>query len=249
MRKISRVATQILGATGMFIGFLVTGYSWAATVAPLPPIFKNPWHGIGFGILIFFVSALWFMWKYLERFTWVEPVIILTPTLLNRTSPFNEPTVFALLTVHNDEETQITDCYATLEEATNLYGGDLIPVPLGKKERLKWAEAKYGTDDCKIIIEAKSDKNVHVANTSFNFAFCKDSAIPDSMLAGLYNIRIRIDGKWNGRDMQPQFFDGHLLMDRTMTDSGIVTRTAFDVGDWTQNKDIPEWYKERKRSA
>lgn len=86
---------------------------------------------------------------------------------------------------------------------------------------------------------------VHLANIGFKFAFCKES-YNERTLQGIYIIRIRIDGKFNGKDMKPKFFDGHLLMDRVSTESGIVTRMVFNSGDWTQNKDIPEWYRERK---
>lgn len=203
-------------------------------------------NSVGIGIAVFILVVLWYLYDLQRKYLWVEPDIILTPSILNRTSPFNESMAFAILTVFNDEEAEITDCYATLEQAINLYGGDLTPIELGKKERLKWVEAKYSTNDCKIAIAPKNDKSIHVANNSFNFAFCMGSSVSDSGMQGLYIIKIRIDGKWHGKDIKPQFFDGHLLMDRTMTDSGVITRAVFNSGDWTKNKEIPDWYRKGK---
>lgn len=109
---------------------------------------------VGYALTV--IPILFYFIKLSADRLWTEVEITLTPHVKDDSiSPFGERMIFALLTVYNEEERPVTDCFATLEEATNLYGGNLIPIELGKKERLKWAEAKYSRGDCVIDIPAK----------------------------------------------------------------------------------------------
>ena len=228
-------------------GAMLASYSWVTTFADVPPIIKDWRLGVGLGLFLLFIGVGWTILDLYRKYVWwAEPDVTLMPYKKDSTDFFGEATAFALLRVTNNEEIAITDCYATLEQATNLYGGHLIHVPIRSRDRLRWAESKYSTEDCKIVIPSKDYKDVHVANQSFRFAYCKDSGFHPPELLGIHLVKIRIDGKLNDKDMKPLFFEGHLLMDRVMSDSGVHIRTAFASGDWTQNKDIPEWYRERK---
>ena len=62
----------------MLIGMLLSGYSWATTVSELPPIFVDSRYGIGFGIALFFIGTLIFVYRLFGNFLWYEPDVILS---------------------------------------------------------------------------------------------------------------------------------------------------------------------------
>ncbi len=118
---------QILVIAG---GALLTGYSWSTTISDLPPLIQDWRVGIGLGIVIAFVGGGWMIYDLFRNYVWwAEPVINLST---ERDSKYMQgrSVEVAYLNVYNSEEKEITDCYATLEVATNLYGEDMTPINL-----------------------------------------------------------------------------------------------------------------------
>ena len=262
MWKKRRIAEAIRIAM-LIAGLAISSLSMVSTFGVSIPFIRDWRVGLVVGLAMFFISTLLYILELQGKYLWSEPEIILSP---RRDSDYiyGRSVDVARLTVYNDEETEITNCYATLELATNLYGGDMTPVNIVKKDRLRWVEEKYTTDDCKISIAPKSEVQISVANNlnNFHFTFCKPSAPLGQDITGIYIIRIRIDGKWRGNDIKPQFFDGYLYVNNYLGESGeltatttdehgtvtktvtpshpeIYTRMIFEKGDWMKDKRIP----------
>jgi len=141
----------------------------------------------------------------------------------------------AVLLARNQAEQEITDCCATLETATNFSGARMAPLTTIRNNRLRWAGKTDASDDCQIAMPAGKTLSISVAETSngFQFAACKPSSSSSGAL-GLYVVRVRVDGKLMGSDMQPQYFDGYLYVEKAKKDETLTL--LFEKGDWKKNK-------------
>lgn len=214
---------QIFGAIGILIGFLVTGYSWATTVSDIPPIVSDSRLGVGFGLLITFLSMLVFVYKLYGNFLWSEPEINVIPAERGEDEyKDGEFYKIARLEIFNNEEMEITKCYAILECADDIYSSNgkaiklsLIP-SLGnthKPDRIVWHEERYMSEECEITIPVKDSRHLDVADMlrTFHYNLCGGSVEANWMIgAPLHTVRLRIDGQFNGRAMKPIFFEGYI---------------------------------------
>ena len=208
-------------------GAILVAYSWVSTLYGLPFLIKDWRWGLGLGLVLFMGGMGWVILDLYRRYVWwAEPVIVLTSN--NDDEHIGGRFVnCSNLKVYNDEETEITDCQATLVLATNLYGGTLDPVNIVEKGYLLWKENR----DCSIVIPPKDERTVKVADNrnGFRFSFCKPSHFGTDLM-GLYSpITIRIDGKLNGRNIKPQFFSGYLYVNNYLGESGEFTTTTTDA--------------------
>ena len=116
----------------------------------------------------------------------------------------------AMISVNNNEKNEVTDCIATLITIKDLgYRGSPEEVI---KQRLKWEENQLSDDNCKTILPPLSkDILLHVVETNGkNFKFC---CCPNSYsveLENIYLLKIRIDGKIKGINIEPIHFYGVL---------------------------------------
>jgi hypothetical protein len=264
MGKIKDLISPTIKAGFVVAGAALTAYSWVSTFFNLPPIIKDWRWGLGVGLFLFFAGTLWYITDLIRKYVWwAEPKIVFSPKRdnIHKNQKYADS---ANLIVRNDEKIAITDCFATLVMATNLYGEDMIPMNIVENDRLKWKEEKFTSDDCKITIPPKDERTVIVADNlnGFQFSFCRASVLRQHLM-GLYSpIKIRIDGKINDKDIKPQFFVGYLYVNNYLGESGEVTITNtdsdgnvsktivppkpeiyttmfFEKGDWIKDKRIP----------
>ena len=66
---------DIVGAVGMLLGVLIASYSWMTTFGNVPLVINDWRWGVGFGLLVFFVSATLFIYKLYSVSTWAEPEV------------------------------------------------------------------------------------------------------------------------------------------------------------------------------
>ncbi len=211
----------------MLLGFLIASYEWVTTVSDMPPIIKDSRWGIGFGIFLFFISALMFMYRFLGNFVWSEPEIELSPTpdekQIGQTYVKN-----AVLICSNSEQLPITECYATLEYAATIYGSDRLPLELDKYDRLKWIGQKYANDRCEIEIPPHGDRRIDVGDclNGFHFSYCDNPGIVNAHGTGLRVVKIRIDGKYNQKSMKPLFWSGYIYIEQKLDNFEYVMTTT-----------------------
>ena len=134
----------------------------------------------------------------------------------------------AYLEVKNEEDTAITDCYATLEKAEYFREPffSAIPIQTYKNRRLKWDEKYYPDKDCKLNIPPTETREIRIfkslaekwdekGNSDYGFSLCSPSGEIDGY--GVYILKIRIDGKQDvdGKDIEikPIYFEGYLYID------------------------------------
>jgi hypothetical protein len=64
---------------------------------------------------------------------------------------------------------------------------------------------------------------------------------------GVNLIRVRLDGKMNGKNIKPKFFDGYLYIMNSLESNGeIVYARIFEKGNWMKDKRIPKPKDSRK---
>ncbi len=192
------------------------------------------------GILMVLSIALFEgAYKRLSVYYWPKPTIVLSSKVETRSTQDGIVT-YASLVARNQEDQEITDCYATLETATYLYGAQMTPVAGIRNNRLRWKEDQYGNGDCRITIPPKpGSRIISVSDTTngFRFSACKPSSSGSGQL-GTYLVKIRVDGKLGGKDIEPQFFAGYLYIGNVR---GSQTLTMIlEKGDWRKDKRIPK---------
>jgi len=166
------------------------------------------------------------------------------------------------LVVHNNEDIDLTDCYATLTHAADYLEEQQAAMqdPKIKKDRLRWSKSGYSNDNCEITIPLTDSREVNLVHTKRNFEYllCGKTVSANIILGTrLYIVKIRIDGKFNGKSIQPQYFDGYIYYDGTRlrnykfedTRNGEIMGSGegsildpymlFEKGDWTQDDRIP----------
>lgn len=233
----------------MLLGFIIAGYSWATTISDIKPII-NDWRiGIGIGILIFFLSTLFFILRLFGNFTWSEPEIVLTPKVYDDHSDgsFYQN---ARLNVYNNEQIEITDCFATLIDASDYIEDDhrTLQDRRASNQRLRWSQSGFSNDKCELAIPPKDSRDINVVHTKRHFEYLAcGKPISSNIILGtrLYLVKIRLDGKFNGKTMKPLLFNGYLYYGGEL---------YFEEGDWMKDKRLPiprpekEDIKKKKRS-
>lgn len=250
MGKIKRILFEIFGAIGMLLGFLIAGYSWATTVSDIQPIIGDWRIGVGIGILIFFLSALFFILRLFGNFIWAEPEITLSPKVYD---DYSDSSFYqnARLNVYNNEQIEITDCFATLIYATDYieYNHTALQDRKVSNQRLRWSQSGFSNEKCELAIQPKDSRDINLVHTKRNFEYLLcGKTIPSNFMLGtrLFLVKIRIDGKFNGKAMKPLLFNGYLYNGSEL---------YFEEGDWMKDKRIPitrpekEDTKEKKRKS
>jgi len=192
---------------------------------------------------------------------WTEPNIILETKV---SDDYSDGIFYwnARLIVTNNEDVDLTDCYATL-----IYAADYLEEqqremqdPKIKKDRIRWSKSGYSNDNCEITIPLTDSREVNLVHTKRNFEYLLcGKTIPANTILGtrLYIVKIRLDGKYNGKAIKPQFFDGYIYYDGTRlrhykfddTRNSVIIESGegnlldpymiFKEGDWTQDDRIP----------
>jgi len=193
------------------------------------------------GILILLSIGLFEgAFRRLSVYYWPKPTIGLSSKVETRST--QEGIVkYVNLVARNQENQEITDCYATLETATYLYGPQMTPVAGIRNNRLRWKEDEYASDACGISIPPKpGSRTISVADTKngFHFSSCKPSSSGSEQQLGTYLVTIRVDGKLCGSDIEPHLFTGYLFVQ----DAGNSNKLniVFEKGDWKKDKRLPK---------
>ena len=182
----------------------------------------------------------------LSPFLWPQPKISFLTRVETRDGE-SGPVSTATLEAFNQEDAAITDCVATLETATNLYGEQMTPVATIRNNRLRWTYSKSTSDDCRLLLPKSASRTIAVAEagSAFQFSSCKPSTATSGGLTGMYLIRIRVDGKLKGNPIDPQFFDGYLYVE----EAGPALSLIFGKSDWKKDKRLRKLNRRRLFSA
>ncbi len=190
------------------------------------------WAGL---LLIVMVIALYDgAFRRLAPYYWPKPTLTFSTQVETQTTPDGEVT-YASLVAHNEEDHEITDCVATLETGTNLFGPQMTPMATVRNNRLRWMPGQQSSDDCRLSLPRSSTRTIAVADTSrgFNFASCRPSGSTNHGLLGIYLVQVRVDGKLRGKDIEPQRFDGYLYVEDTKGDGSLSL--IFGKSDWRKD--------------
>lgn len=253
----------------MLIGMLLSGYSWATTVSELPPIFVDSRYGIGFGIALFFIGTLIFVYRLFGNFLWHEPDVILSSYEKN-ISTDESFYKSAILEVHNDEEIPITRCFATLEVADDVHINNanvpstipLIP-SVKKSQRIRWEEEHEMNENCEITIMGGASRHISVASFTNMFRYLLQGGDIEThweMGTPVHTLKIRIDGYFNERQMKPLFFEGYIYAANLTPPDDFIARKGkfkskaeetndrirnlrmiFKSGEWKNDNEIKKY--------
>ena len=217
-------------------------YNWVSTLYELPALIKDWRWGLGLGLFLFIAGTTWVVIDLYRKYVWwAEPTIKLQPVVEDEVIS-NGSIRNICLRVINDEETEITYCYATVVNVYSLYGAEMLPIEILETGRLRWMKDQSVNPNCRSIIPPKSSTSkIHVATYSGNLTLylCKLTK-PSDGLQGVHIVKIRLDGKFNRRNIKPEYFDGYIYAINLgfTTDNVLVSTTIFEEGDWTKDKRI-----------
>lgn len=218
------------------VGGFLTAYTWVSTFYDLPPLIQDWRWGLGLGIVLLLGGLGWTLADVYRRYVWwAEPELTLTT---NVSDDFADGSLYrnARLSVSNNEETEIAECYATLEYAAAYIEQQdrEFQDPRLRKQRLRWSQSGLANDKCEISIPPRDSREVNLAHTKrgLEFLLCGRTVQPNFMLGTrLYLIKIRIDGKLNGKAIKPEFFEGYLFNQNEAM--------LFHEGDWKKDEHVP----------
>lgn len=262
MIKIEKVLYTTIQTIFVISGPLIAILGWVFTFVDVPRSLKDlPW--ILIGNMLFFIGISWVVYDLYRKYVWwAEPIIKLMP---KKDVEFHSTSFeyLAYLVVRNEEEIEITECCASLQKATNLYGENLDPVDIVETGYLNWKESRSST----ITIPPKDERTVKIASNSGGFRFSfYEPPNHGTDLMGLYSpVIVRIDGKLNGKNIKPQFFSGYLFVNNYLGETGelvttskdekgvakrsvtpsrpeIYTEMIFEDGDWKNNEKLRKHY-------
>ena len=211
----------------------LTATAWLAPLIATLALVSIP-NWLGAIQLVLLVVLFEHAYRKLRPYYWQKPRMALSARIETTTTASGVVSSATLL-AQNRAEQELTGCTATLETATNLSGARLVPVIKIRNNRLRWADDKAASNDCQITIPSGTTHTISVAHTLKNFQFtaCKASTSEGAVL-GLYIMRIRVDGKLMGADIEPQVFDGYLYVEQARADPGLTM--LFGQGDWQKDK-------------
>ena len=120
------------------------------------------------------------------------------------------------LMVDYQEPVELTDCFASLVGASQLYPSDndnFIELNLIDHGILKWKNGNKSSD-CKVELppapESKTEICVAILQGRLFFCYCNGSHRSGGI--GLFLIRMRLDEKLKGNSIRPKFFNGYLML-------------------------------------
>jgi hypothetical protein len=240
--KKSNKLSSFIKAGIMSASILFSSFSTATIFVPIPQI-ENPLIGMAIGYILLLVFALWQFYdmqmkiKELESERVSVPVNlevvprVLTENKMTLDDSWNITSVY--LEVFNKENLSITDCYVTLEKAEHYSSPSKKPLPAFSDVRLMWKDNL--NSDCFLVIP-QQNKQPKIANlwrkelATETFTFCQQKK---AYSRGLYSITIRVDGKFNGKEIKPIYFEGYLHVDNNK-------EAIFKSGDWQNDKTVLE---------
>lgn len=178
----------------------------------------------------------------------------------HKTTPDNVyKTTIVRFAITNNEKSEITDCYVTLESAEFYKPSYFRPLLVYEDMRLRWENNNedYSKEACKNTIPAKNKVPKYASLWSSDyrisgFTFCKPNDKIDHL--GVYVVTIRVDGKYKGKDIKPVYFYGYLYAevitttkikpDGTLSDVPIQINppqyfVLLEEGDWEYDERIP----------
>jgi len=222
-------------------------------------------------IIIFALFLFFIPFPKKSHAKWENPKVELIPSVVWEI--MDNKYQVAQLEVKNLEELEITNCYATLEELSYIYWArkwklmPMIPTPLFKRDRIKWIESSDANALHEITIPLKDSRHINLADSlegfGFNLSRGKLTLEPGPKITlrsephpKAYTMRIRVDGRFNGKGMKFYCFKGYLYYEirklRTLVklqqsdgtfkdeiheqDSGPLW--VFEKGDWMKNKKV-----------
>jgi len=221
-----RRPVQALQAVGVIGGAILTVFSWASTFYLWPGFIKDWRWGIGLGLILFILSAIWIVLDLYSNYVWwPQPLITLRPTHEEGIGFYDKGEFYkiAQLEIVNHETIEITGCFATLLCADDItYSSkdgpkrlQLIPFIDSdyNPDKLKWSETADINDKHEITIPPQDTRHIDVADTltGFHYNLRKGEVKAGEIIpARLHTFKIRIDGRVNGRAMKPCYFDGYI---------------------------------------
>lgn len=264
--------STLVKVAGIIIAALLFVVSWASIFVEIPQI--KDWRiGILVSSILFFGFIVWSFIDQQNRIKalenenrklkaekdWVEVKLSLSANVKTETVKATLDAIVrettACLAVINNEKMEITDCYATLEDAKYYRVPFFRPLPSYSDMRLQWKDVSSNGNECKITLPPKNKvpKYVNLWSNQYpvGFTFCQPSNKVD--FYGVYPMTVRIDGKYNGKDIKPVYFNGYLYTEKVSTTNRNPDGTLSDIpigidpydiiifseGDWTKDKRIP----------
>ncbi len=235
----SRKLKDILFTSGIAIGWLDMAISYAFLFFSPPQLIKDWRIALGIGAVIFTATAMLYIYD-------IRKTYVTTPKLSIDVERVTEDEIHSFYVskhiyfyVHNKEERPITDCHAVIEWA-KLWQEDGREVNFIERDYLKWAE-KFAIDE-NTTIPANDYRRLDIADTAEK-GRVKFSTLSEreSSPQGLYSqVRIRIDGNYNGFPMKPKIFDGYLFIEKSQTYQHLESvNVIFREGDWKKDFNIP----------
>jgi hypothetical protein len=162
-------------------------------------------------IIAMFINS----YRIVSRYWWAEPNITLTTQVYD---DYSEGRFYknARLLVHNHEQIELTECFATLIYVADYYENDDREIPDRRVNgnRLKWSHSALSNAECKLSIPPTDKREVNVAHTKRNFEYllCDRNIGANVFLAtNLRLVHIRIDGKLDGKSFKPLQFTGYIF--------------------------------------
>lgn len=175
------------------------------------------------------------------------------------------------LIVENHSNTPIDDCIVTLEEVEPVYFSDGILVSEFEKNlfqggsvngimrlgRLRWRKNELDDADCAITLPPRSKEEVIYVvymgtgnlmsviydqriEQGFGFTYCREPTNLNSP-AGLFKIRLRLNGNVAGRQIKPKFFKGFIYVkQKGNIDIGWSSIMYLDEGDPLKSTKVPK---------
>lgn len=226
----------------MSASILFSSFSTATIFVPIPKI-ENPLIGMAIGYVLLLILAIWQFYEMQMKIKELEGVrewavvdLKVVPSVnsemkMTLDSNWNITTVY--LEVFNKEEISITDCCVTLEKAEHFSSVAAKPLSAFSDVVLAWKDSSRNGEDCLITIppltkQPKSASLWRKERATEVFTFCPTK---QTYLRGLYSIVIRVDGKFNGKDIKPVYFEGYLHIDNDK-------EPIFKEGNWRDNENV-----------
>ena len=188
---------------------------------------------IGYALTV--IPLLWYLVREGSKLLWAEPNVVMVPITEDRDYRRGYFPRIARLEIYNDEEIEITDCYVTLEFAKTLYATrDMIFVDVVKDERLRWKDKRFSNDRCEITIPPKKSLGIDILDSTdgIRFSLCTPTLrTANSFGERLFILKIRVDGKFNGKNIKPQYFEGYIFVENKPDVFEAVETTREQIGD------------------
>jgi hypothetical protein len=264
---------------------IITAVGIIDTIILHIPALKNYFGGLEMSNLIigimFFISRYWFYiliaiatiavfegaYQTKRKYEWVEPDVSVYPSNEMGVAKYKDGELYniAQLEVFNNEDIEITNCYATLEYANDIFFNQesnsvlpLIPSLTQDPDSIRWRENK----SIEITIPAHKSRHLDVADTlqTFHYNLCNGDL--DTKLAPLHTVKIRIDGHFDKKAMKFLEFDGYIYTtnlgkaeeafvkngriknkDEILLDNFRYLKMIFRKGGWKKDVDIDSYLK------